>query len=298
MTAPDDFCQGLDPVSRYFLSQRLRLHYLDWGNAGAPTLLLLHGGLDHAHSWDWTARELRRDWHVIAPDLRGHGDSAWSLDGAYLMPWYVYDLAQLIDRFGDAPVTIVGHSLGGAIALRYAGLYPERMAKLVAIEGLGPSPTLVAEQARRPVADHWREWIDERRALAGRQPRRYASIAEACGRMRAEHPRLTDEQVGHLTLHGLARREDGGYGWKYDNHIRSQPPVGVADDALHALWHRVTCPTLLAWGRDSWASNPARDGRAEYFRAARVAMFDDAGHWLHHDRFDAFMAELRGFLAD
>jgi alpha-beta hydrolase superfamily lysophospholipase len=85
----------LGPVSRFFISQRLRLHYVDWGNHAAPTLVLVHGGRDHARSWDWVARDLRRDWHVVAPDLRGHGDSAWAVGSLYHMVEYVIDLAQL-----------------------------------------------------------------------------------------------------------------------------------------------------------------------------------------------------------
>ena len=69
------------PTSHFFTSLRSRLHYLDWGNPSAPLLILVHGGFDHAHSWDWTARVLAQDFHVIAPDLRGHGDSAWSPTG-------------------------------------------------------------------------------------------------------------------------------------------------------------------------------------------------------------------------
>src|SRR5215218_9914048 len=87
------------PTSRVYFSQRLRLHYVDWGNPGARPLLLLHGGRDHCRNWDWVAAAMRRDWHVIAPDLRGHGDSQRSPDGNYSMAAYVYDLAQLIHRF-------------------------------------------------------------------------------------------------------------------------------------------------------------------------------------------------------
>jgi hypothetical protein len=105
----------IGPTSYSFVSQRLRLNYLDWGNSGAPTLILVHGGRDHARSWDRIARALRNDWHIIAPDLRGHGDSAWSPDGAYTMPYYICDLAQLIHQQGTEPVSIVAHSLGGAI---------------------------------------------------------------------------------------------------------------------------------------------------------------------------------------
>ncbi len=286
------------PESRFFISQRLRLHYLDWGNAGAPILLLQHGGMDHARSWDWVARALRRDWHVIAPDLRGHGDSAWSPDGAYLMPYYAYDMAQLIHQLPGDMITIVGHSLGGAIALRYTALYPDKVAKLVAIEGLGLKPAAVQAEAARPLDERWREWIETRRALDGRSPRRYAGIGDALARMREQNGNLSEEQALHLTVHGLLRNEDGSYSWKYDNHLRSFLPLEVTDDELHAFWHRITCPTLLAYGRDSWASNPDEDGRAAHFRNARVALFDDAGHWLHHDRFESFMAELRAFLAE
>ena len=144
------------PTSHSFISQRLKLHYVDWGNDDAPPLLLVHGGRDHCRSWDWVAERLCDRYHVIAPDLRGHGDSAWSPDGNYDMDAFVYDLAQLIHQLDLAPVTIVAHSMGGNVALRYTGLYPDNVRKLVAIEGLGPSPKMLAERAAKPVADRFR----------------------------------------------------------------------------------------------------------------------------------------------
>src|SRR2546422_1063687 len=113
------------PPSHTYFSQRLRLHYVDWGNPAKPPLLLVHGGRDHCRNWDWTAAALRDDWHVIAPDLRGHGDSQWSTDGSYTMAGYIYDLAQLVHQQRLAPVTIIAHSLGGNVALRYARIYPD-----------------------------------------------------------------------------------------------------------------------------------------------------------------------------
>ena len=286
----------LGPVSRSFISQRMRLNYVDWGNASAPTLVLVHGGRDHARSWDWVARELRQDWHVIAPDLRGHGDSNWSPDGAYDMGYYVYDLAQLIHQQGDANVTIVGHSLGGAISLRYTSLYPDTVRKLVAIEGLGLSPESRAKYEARSPIDKWVDWIEERRGLAMREPRRYPTVDAALQRMKVENAYLTDEQARHLTMHGISRNEDGTYSWKFDNYVRSHTPADLTTADQQTLWANISCPTLLCYGRDSWASNPAEDGRAAHFKNARVKLFDDAGHWLHHDQFDAFMAELKGFL--
>jgi pimeloyl-ACP methyl ester carboxylesterase len=270
---------------------------VDWGNAGAPPLILLHGGRDHCRNWDWVAEALRDDWRVIAPDLRGHGDSAFAPSGGYTMAAYVYDLAQLIHQQRLAPVTIVAHSLGGNIALRYTGLYPETVRKLVAIEGLGPSPRMLAERAKRPVAERLRAWIDEQRALAARAPRKYGSIEDALARMREENPRLSPEQARHLTLHGVSQNEDGTYSWKFDNYVRSMPPGDVTPEEMQELWSRISCPTLLVYGRESWASNPAEDGRLRHFSNARVWSVEGAGHWVHHDRLDAFLDEVRGFIA-
>lgn len=288
----DDF----GPTSHSFVSQRLRLNYVDWGNSGAPLLVLVHGGRDHARNWDWVARAMRDEWHVICPDLRGHGDSAWSPDGVYSMPFYVSDLAQLIHQSGEEPVTLVAHSLGGAIALRYAGLYPERVRRLVAIEGLGMAPKAMIERERLPVAERWRAWIEERRGLSARMPRRYANLEEAYARMRAENGFLSEEQARHLTVHGISRNEDGTWSWKFDNYVRSEPPLHVSDEELHQLWHNITCPVWLVHGADSWASHPGKDGRAAHFRDARVTSYEQAGHWVHHDRFDAFVRDLKAFL--
>ena len=283
------------PTSHTFFSQRLRLHYVDWGNPEKPPLLMIHGGRDHCRNWDWTAAAFQDDWHVIAPDLRGHGDSQWSPDGSYTMAGYIYDLAQLVHQQQLAPVTIVAHSLGGNIALRYAGIYPQAVARLAVIEGLGPS--WAAERAARPIADRMDEWIREQRALAGRLPRRYASIEDAFKRMQEENPHLTAEQARHLTVHGVNQNEDGTYSWKFDNYVRAWPPYDMRLADVHALWSRIACPTLLLYGKESRFGNPADGGRAAHFRHATVTGVDGAGHWLHHDRLDQFLEIVRQFLA-
>ena len=284
------------PTSRTYFSQRLRLHYVDWGNPGAPPLLLLHGGRDHCRNWDWIAAELRGDWHIIAPDLRGHGDSEWTSDGDYSMAAYVYDLAQLIHQQALAPLTIVAHSLGGNIALRYTGIYPEHVKKLVAIEGLGASPKMMAERFSQNIAERMRRWIEEERGLAGRLPRRYASIEDAFRRMQEENKHLSPEQALHLTQHGVNQNEDGTYSWKFDNYVRVWPAYEMPQEDVAFLWSRITCPTLLVYGKESWASNPLEDGRAKHFSNAEVVTFERAGHWVHHDRLDAFLEKLRAFL--
>ncbi|MBN04837.1 alpha/beta hydrolase [Ponticaulis sp.] len=284
------------PTSHTYYSQRLRLHYVDWGNPDAPPLILLHGGRDHCRSWDWVAEELRHDWHVIAPDLRGHGDSEWSTDGTYNVMTCVYDLAQLIHQKKLAPVTIVSHSYGGNISLRYTGLYPDSVRRIVAIEGLGPSPKILKERENEDYADRIRKWVDDKRGAAGRTPRKYASLDEAYQRMKEENGYLSAEQAKHLTIHGISQNEDGSYSWKFDNYFRVWPPFDIPMEELHKLWGAITCPTLLLYGADSWASNPAEDGRSEYFKNAEVKLYENAGHWLHHDQFDRFMSDVRAFI--
>ncbi|WP_407875312.1 alpha/beta fold hydrolase [Qipengyuania nanhaisediminis] len=289
------------PTSQTFISQRLKLNYFDWGalddeGREKPPLVLVHGGRDHARSWDWTAEKLADDWHVVAMDHRGHGDSDWVSDGVYAVNDMVYDLAQLIHQLGRGPVSIVSHSMGGNVALRYAGMFPEMVTKLVAIEGLGPSPEWQAKQRATPYPERMREWIEKKRKAAGRSPRKYESIEAAFARMIEENSYLTEAQARHLTIHGVNRNEDGTYSWKFDPHLNVWGVEDVADEFLHATWSAISCPTLLLYGADSWASNPEKDGRIAHFNDARVIEFEEAGHWLHHDQFDRFMDVLDNFL--
>ena len=284
------------PTSQFFISQRLRLHYVDWGNPEAPPLILQHGGYDHCRSWDWLAQELRKDWHVICPDLRGHGDSAWVSDGHYLMLSYIYDFAQLVESLGYEQVTICGHSLGGMITSRYAGLFPERVRKLANIEGLGIAPKALTEKLQQPYLDRVRDWIGERRQAAGRLPRRYASLDEAHARMAESNPRLSEEVTRELTASAVARNEDGTYSWKFDPYLHIWPVLDMPQEQIEQLWAAVSCPVLFFHGADSWASNPEKDGRIRHFSDARVIEYANAGHWLHHDQFDRFLGDLRAFL--
>ena len=286
----------IGPVSSYYISQRLKLHFVDWGNPGAPPLVLVHGGRDHARSWDWVARRLRRDYHVIVPDLRGHGDSAWAFGGHYTISEFVLDVAQLIETLDLPPVTLVGHSLGGAVSIHYSAIYPDRVEKLVAIEGLGPPPPILKKLRESSVWERTAGWIEEMRALSSRMPKRYPTIEAAAKRMLEENSFLSPEQAHHLTVHGVARNEDGSFTWKFDNYTRVFYPQRWDADEIRSLWGRIRCPTLLIRGSESWAADLAEDERVSAFRNAQLVNVPDAGHWVHHDQLDAFLAAVRPFL--
>ena len=293
--APTSASSG--PSSHIYFSQRLRLHYVDWGNPDGPPMLLIHGGRDHCRNWDWVAEHFATDYHIIAPDLRGHGDSQWETSGNYTQISYVYDIAQLILQKNMDNVTVIGHSLGGAIALMYTALFPERVKKLVAIEGMGPSPSLAAKQAKISMNDRVRSWVEDMRKLSGRLPRRYDTLDDAFKRMRDENPHLSEEQARHLTLHGANQNEDGTYSWKFDNYVRVFSMSGLPNEEVKKMYGAITCPTLLMRGEESWASDPVADGRTQCFNCPiEYQSFANAGHWVHHDQLDRFVSRVEDFL--
>jgi pimeloyl-ACP methyl ester carboxylesterase len=115
--------------------------------------------------------------------------------------------------------------------------------------------------------------------------------------MRETNPRLSEEQAHHLTLYGANRNEDGTYTWKFDNYVRAQSPYRFNMSDAQDIWGRITCPTLLFRGADSWAADPEKDGRAQVFQNPKIVTVPNAGHWVHHDQLDIFLREVRQFLA-
>lgn len=285
-----------NPTPRSYTSARLKLNYVDWGNPEAPPLLLIHGGKDHCRNWDWVARVLSDRFHIIAPDLRGHGDSQWAAGNAYSMSDYVYDILELVEQLRLAPVSIIGHSLGGAIALKYTGLCPEKVSRVVAIEGLGSAPDSLKDQEQASANQRMQHWVSTMQRLAARKPRRYATQQQAIDRMQQVNDHLSAEHARHLAIHGSRQHEDGSYSWKYDPYVSAYHPFDMSAAHTRQLWSSIECPVLLVRGEDSWASNPAIDGRSEYFSRAQVVNIPDAGHWVHHDQFDSFMAAVEAFL--
>ncbi len=287
--------QKASPTSHSFYSQRQRIHYLDWGNPDAPPLLLVHGNRDHCHNWDWVAEELRDDYHIIAPDFRGHGDSEWVMGSSYTHSEYVYDLAQLIHQQDLAPLHIIAHSLGGGVALRYAGVYPEHIKKMIVIEGTGAPPHVYNPP---PVHERMRDWIENTRKMAGRTPRKYDTIDDAFNRMHEENSHLRADQARHLTIHGSNQNEDGTYSWKFDNYTHVMSPFDMTLEQTRELWGRIDAPVLLVTGSESWFGKQGRPDPVPFFQNARHVEVKNAGHWVQHDQLDEFLKLTRDFFAE
>jgi pimeloyl-ACP methyl ester carboxylesterase len=285
------------PEAKTFQSRRLSLRYYDWGNADLPIMILVHGGRDHARSWDWTARELRDHYHVLAPDLVGHGESDWDKSGSYQIYEYTYDLAEFVRHLGAPRVRLIGHSLGGRIVLTFAGIFPELVEKVVAIEGLGFPDDVVREREKATAAERFRKWDETFRTMLAKAPRAYPSVEDVAGRIRKRNPFFTEEQALHLAFYTVKPNNDGTFALRDDPAIALPRPFDMKLEDRYAIQQAIACEVLLIAGADSWLPNSATDGREKQFRFARTVTFERAGHWAHHDRFPEFISEVRKFFA-
>jgi pimeloyl-ACP methyl ester carboxylesterase len=279
----------------------LSLHLRIWGDRSKPLVLLQHGGKDHGRSWDWTVAALIDEYCLAVPDLRGHGDSNWSPGGGYDGFDMVADMAFVVEHLVRAgfqpPFDLVGHSLGGNVVLNYAASQPHRVRKAVSVEGIGFSQERYDELISKPAAQRVAEAIERRLKLGERAPRVFADENDAIRRLANLHPRLDPSQAQHLAVNGL-RRVACGWSWKHDPLLGFMPIRPVPPTEYAAIHGAIEAPVLLLYGSESWASDPSRDGRLLPFRDAAFELLEGAGHWLHHDSFEAFIAQLKGFLGD
>jgi pimeloyl-ACP methyl ester carboxylesterase len=258
----------------------LAFHFLDWGTAGEPPMLLLHGGAQTAHSWDEVAPDLARDHHVLALDQRGHGDTEWAPGGRYHREDFVADVRAFLDDRGWEAATIAGLSMGGMNAIAFAATQPERVSGLVVVD---VAPT-ISEPGTRAIAAQ----------LAQRE---FASFEEAVEHARAFNPRRSAANIRERRRPALREMPDGRWTYKFDARLAS---AGLAAD-LERLWddvRRIRCPTLLVRG----AQSPIlpRETAARFVHelpGAMVVEVPRAGHSVMGDNPTGFVAAVRPFLA-
>jgi pimeloyl-ACP methyl ester carboxylesterase len=281
--------------SRFVELRRLRYHVREWGASGAPKLVLLHGWMDVSASFQFVVDELQRDWHVLAPDWRGYGLTAWTSADCYWFPDYLADLDLLLDALAPAEaVRIVGHSMGGNVALIYAGIRPQRVAAVVNLEGFG-----LKETAPDRAPERYARWIDELKTPA--TLRDYGSLAEVAQRLRRNNPRLAPEAAMFLAAHWSQPTPDGRYRIAGDPAHKIVNPVLYRWEEIAACWARIACPVLWVQAADTdahrWAGGQNEiDRRRRSVPNVQQATVADAGHMLHHDQPRAVAALIEGFL--
>jgi pimeloyl-ACP methyl ester carboxylesterase len=274
------------PVERDVVVDGIRLHYLDWGAVGRPPLLFLHGGCLTAHTWDLVSLALRNDFHCLALDQRGHGESEWSPVLDYSPEAHARDIAGLIARLGLARPVLIGHSLGGLNAMTYAIVAAEELGGVVLVDVV---PEVRANAVRR-IAD-----------FATAEPAQ-GTLEQFVLRARGFNPRRDPRLLRYSLLHNLRELPDGRLTWKYD--VRALTPGYLKSiksrlERLPDFTEAVTCPVLIVRGGESEASSDEAAARfAATFQNGRWAKVEDAGHTVQGDNPRDLARVLSGFLAE
>jgi pimeloyl-ACP methyl ester carboxylesterase len=282
--------------SRYFDIRGLRYHVRHWPASGAPKLVLLHGWMDVSASFQFLVDAFAERWDVYAPDWRGYGLTDWGKSDCYWFPDYIADLDFLLRAFAsDDAVHLVGHSLGGNVACMYAGISPERVAKLVNLEGFGLAGTKPEDAPRR-----YARWLTELHERPGFK--RYANYAELAKRLRDGNPRLTTERADFLARHWGRDDANGAVVLRGDPAHKIVNPVLYRYEEVRACWQGVRAAVLWVDGAETAALKRLGLDDAEYaerraqFAHLRYATVAQAGHMLHHDQPAAVARLIEEFL--
>lgn len=275
-------------------------HCRHWGNPAAPVIFMLHGWMDVSASFQFVVDSLKEEWHVIAPDLRGFGLTTGPKTDTYWYPDYLADLDALLLHYSpEKPVNLVGHSMGGNIVALYAGIRPERVARLVMLEGFGLPPTRAAQAPGR-----FKQWLDELRAKP--QLQTYASVAEVAQRLQKTNPRLSDERALFLAQHWSRENLAGQWEILGDPAHKLTNPILYRVDEIMACWDAITAPVLWVEAADTeiWnmiggeeKARPETERRLTHLKQVKKEMVQDAGHMLHHDQPQVLAELIEDFLS-
>jgi esterase len=271
-------------TDRTILLRGLRFHYTEWGAPTAPPIVLLHGVTGHARTWDDEARLLSASRRVLVLDQRGHGDTEPAPDGDYSDGALLDDLVAFADALSLRRFSLVALSLGGRVAINFAGHYPDRVDRLLVVD-IGPE---IAPVGRARVG-----------TLMASAPERFETLEQVIAHMRANSPLYAEAMLRHRAQHAVRPLADGGLTWKYDRELREalrQGRMRLPTD-LWPQWRAITCPTLLVRGAESDILPDEMAKRmVDELPTARLVVVPGAGHTVPGDQPVAFQSLLSEFL--
>jgi pimeloyl-ACP methyl ester carboxylesterase len=293
--------------SRFVEARGLRHHLLEWGagplDAAQPPLLMLHGWMDVAASFQFVVDAFAADRHVLALDWRGFGLSDTPKVDTYFFPEYLGDLEAVLEALlgaGHAPIDLLGHSMGGNVAMLYAGVRPDRIRRLVNLEGFGMPRSKPADSPLRIA-----RWLDS--LGKPEQLRPYPSLEAVADRLRKTNPLLRADRAAWLAAQWSGPDGEGGARRLLadPNHKRASPLVAQVDEWLEA-WKRIEAPVLWVegdrtdisiWWGDRYSKAEFHE-RLDSVRDVRRHVVSPAGHMLHHDRPEDIARLIETFLSE
>ncbi len=266
----------------------LQLHYVEWGAADHPPMVLLHGFQSNAHTWDTFSHAMSADYHVLALEQRGHGDSVWAPDGDYTPEAFARDAAAFIDALGVAPTLLIGHSMGGRYAAMVTANHPDRVSKLVMIDTPAELPSNIAELlAQQPDQDNLPE------------PETFDAFEAIIGKATAEYPLTPEAELRRANYHNLYRGADGKWHWKWDLNLIERERISriLTMDDLYTVFPQIQCPTLLCRGAQSpLLTAEVAQKMVDHLPNGRFEEIADAAHTVNADQAEAFQAIVTDFL--
>lgn len=276
------FSREARPADRRVQVNGMNFHYLEWGDAANPTILMLHGASQQAHSWDFVSLALSEQYHILALDQRGHGDTDWAPEGDYSLESHQRDVDGFVQAQGLGGFTLIGHSMGGRNAYVWASRHPRDLTGLVIVD-TGPESVPRGQQR----IQRFRELPDE-----------LDSFEEFAHRVQEYTGRSREQTLGALQ-YSIRQRPDGKWSWKYDKLLRTpghRSPTWTAE----RLWEcvaRIGCPTLVVRGGESDIFGEATMQRMQQvIPHCATATIPRAGHLVAGDNPADFLAVLQGWL--
>ena len=284
----------------------LPYHVLQWGKPqpNVPPLVMVHGWMDVGGSYQFVVDAMATERWVMAPDWRGFGLTPSGGADCFWFPDYLADLDALLDHFSpDTPVDLVGHSMGGNVAMMYAGIRPERIRKLVNLEGFGLPATQPTQAPGR-----YALWLDELKALrqGDKDLKTYPSLQAVAQRLQKTNPRLPADKAQWLASQWAAPDAQGQWRILGEAGHKLVNPQLYRVEEVQAIYQRITAPTLAVEASHNqmakwWHNRYTLDeyhGRLQSVPNVRVATVDDAGHMLHHDQPEAVARLIEAHLSD
>jgi pimeloyl-ACP methyl ester carboxylesterase len=228
-------------MDKFITLHDIPLHYVEWGQPGTPTLVLLHGFQSNAHTWDTFSAAMAHTHHVLALDQRGHGDTGWAPGGDYASEAFVRDIVGFIDALQLAPTMLVGHSMGGRHAAMVAAEHPDRVRKVVIVDTPAELPPQMAAMLSQPPEPEAAPVVET-----------FATFEEVIAGGIAQYPLTPEAELRHANYHNLYRNSDGKWHWRWDPMLLvwRRRNRGQQRD-LYTYLQRITCPTLLMRGASS-----------------------------------------------
>lgn len=291
-------------TSEYLTIRGLRYHIRHWGKNSQPKLFLLHGWMDVSASFQFVVDALTKDWHIIAPDWRGFGYSEWAKSDCYWFPDYLADLEAILNHYANAEaINLVGHSMGGNIALLYGGIRTQRIRRLINLEGFG---MLSSRSEQAP--SHYAQWLDH--LSRGKTMRSYDKLDQVIERLQKNNPRLPSDKARFLASHWARENADGKWEILGDPAHKIMNPVLYRLEEAQACWKNISSPVLHVealqtemqiWLSKNGSNAPSMDSFRQRFDVIPIRydfFINNAGHMVHHDQPEQVAKLIEDFCSD